>query len=72
MPPGWILGTIKRELNLYAPDDDMLKDLQDHTETALDSIILHDFGTYFIMICYASILSQDMSYGIGARQGCIS
>jgi hypothetical protein len=35
MSPGWILGTIKRELNLYAPDDDMLEDLQDHTETAL-------------------------------------
>jgi ribosomal protein L39E len=38
----------------------------------VDSILLRGFGTYFIMICYASILSQDMSYGIGARQGCIS
>jgi hypothetical protein len=31
----WILGTIKRELNLYASDGDTLDDLQDHTETAL-------------------------------------
>jgi hypothetical protein len=35
MPPGWILGTIKRELNLYASGGDMLEDLQDHTKTAL-------------------------------------
>jgi hypothetical protein len=35
MPPGWILGTIKRELNLYAYDGDMLEDLHDCTETAL-------------------------------------
>jgi hypothetical protein len=35
MPPGWILGTIKKELNLYAFDDDMLEDLQDHTKTTL-------------------------------------
>jgi hypothetical protein len=31
----WILGTIKRELNLYASGGDTLDDLQDHTETAL-------------------------------------
>jgi hypothetical protein len=31
--PGWILGTIKRELN--ASDSDMLEDWQDHHETAL-------------------------------------
>jgi hypothetical protein len=35
MPPGWILGTIKRELNLYASGGDTLEDLQDHTEMAL-------------------------------------
>jgi hypothetical protein len=35
MPPSWILRTIKRELNLDASDDDMLEELQDHTETAL-------------------------------------
>jgi hypothetical protein len=35
MPPGWIHGTIKRELNLYASDDDTLEDLSDCTETAL-------------------------------------
>jgi hypothetical protein len=38
----------------------------------IDSILLRDFGTYFIMICYASLLSQDMSYGIGVRQECSS
>jgi hypothetical protein len=27
MPPGWILGTIKRELNLYASGGEMLEDL---------------------------------------------
>jgi hypothetical protein len=35
MPPSWILGTIKRELNLYASSCDMLKDLQDCTEMTL-------------------------------------
>jgi hypothetical protein len=35
MPLSWILGTIKRELNSYASDDDMLEDLQDRIETAL-------------------------------------
>jgi hypothetical protein len=27
MPPGWILGTIKRELNLYASGGETLEDL---------------------------------------------
>jgi hypothetical protein len=27
IPPGWILGTIKRELNLYASSNDTLEDL---------------------------------------------
>jgi hypothetical protein len=35
MPPGWILGTIKRELNLYAYGGNTLEDLQDCTKTAL-------------------------------------
>jgi hypothetical protein len=35
MPPGWILGTIKRELNLYVSSSDTLEDLQDRTVTAL-------------------------------------
>jgi hypothetical protein len=35
MPPGWILGTIKRELNLYTSGSDTLEDLQDRHETAL-------------------------------------
>jgi hypothetical protein len=35
MSPGWILGTIKKELNLYAFDGDMLEDLQDRTKTTL-------------------------------------
>jgi hypothetical protein len=35
MPPSWILGTIKRELNSYASDDDTLEDLQDRTEMAM-------------------------------------
>jgi hypothetical protein len=35
MLPGWILGTIKRELNLYASDGDILEDWQDRTKTAL-------------------------------------
>jgi hypothetical protein len=34
MSPDWILGTIKRELNLYASGGDMLEDLKDHTEMA--------------------------------------
>jgi hypothetical protein len=35
MPSGWILRTIKKELNLYASGGDTLEDLQDRTETAL-------------------------------------
>jgi hypothetical protein len=35
MSPGWILGTIKRELNLYVSDGDTLEDLQDRTEMTL-------------------------------------
>jgi hypothetical protein len=35
MPLSWILGTIKRELNLYASGGDTLEDLQDRTEMAL-------------------------------------
>jgi hypothetical protein len=35
MPPGWILGTIKRELNLYASGGDTLEDLQNHSKMAL-------------------------------------
>jgi hypothetical protein len=27
MPPDWIIGTIKRELNLYASNGDMLEDM---------------------------------------------
>jgi hypothetical protein len=30
----------------------------------VDNILLHGFATYFIMICYASLLSQDMNYEI--------
>jgi hypothetical protein len=33
VPPGWILGTIKRELN--APSGDTLEDRQDHHKTTL-------------------------------------
>jgi hypothetical protein len=35
MLPGWIVGTICRELNLYASDGDTTEDSQDHHETAL-------------------------------------
>jgi hypothetical protein len=35
MPPGWILETIKREMNLYTSGGDTLEDLQDRTETVL-------------------------------------
>jgi hypothetical protein len=35
MPPGWILETIKREINLYTSGGDTLEDLQDRTETVL-------------------------------------
>jgi hypothetical protein len=39
-----------------------------HTgDRTIDSILLRGFGVYFIMICYSSLLSQDMSYGIGVR-----
>jgi hypothetical protein len=34
-PLGWILGTIKRELNLYAFGGDTIEDLQDCHEMAL-------------------------------------
>jgi hypothetical protein len=35
-PPGWILGTTKRELNLFElSGNEMLEDLQDHYESAL-------------------------------------
>jgi hypothetical protein len=35
MPPGWILETIKREMNLYTSGGDTLEDMQDRTETVL-------------------------------------
>jgi hypothetical protein len=35
MPPSWIIGRIKRELNLYVFDGDTLEDLHDRTKTAL-------------------------------------
>jgi hypothetical protein len=39
-----------------------------HTgDRTVDSILLHGFGIYFIMICYSRLLSQDMSYVIGVR-----
>jgi hypothetical protein len=41
-------------------------------DRTVDSILLRGFGTYFIMICYAGLLSQDMIYGIGVRQDCNS
>jgi hypothetical protein len=41
-------------------------------DRTVDSILLRGFGTYFIMICYTSLLSQDMGYRIGVRQGCNS
>jgi hypothetical protein len=34
-PLGWIIRTIKRQLNLYASGGDTLEDLQDRHETAL-------------------------------------
>jgi hypothetical protein len=38
-----------------------------HTrDRTVDSILLRGFGIY-IMICYSSLLSQDMSYRIGVR-----
>jgi hypothetical protein len=72
VPSGWILGTIKRELNAFGGDT--LEDPHDRHETDLhtgdktvDSILLRGFGIYSIMICYSSLLRQDMSYEIGAR-----
>jgi hypothetical protein len=38
-------------------------------DRTVDSILLRGFVTYFIMICYTSLLNQDMSYEIGVRQG---
>jgi hypothetical protein len=35
MPPGWIVGTICRELNLYVFNGDTTEDSQDLHETAL-------------------------------------
>jgi hypothetical protein len=35
-PPGWILGIIKRELNLFElPDNETLEDLQDRHKMAI-------------------------------------
>jgi hypothetical protein len=35
-PPDWILGIIKRELNLFElPDNETLEDLQDHHKMAI-------------------------------------
>jgi hypothetical protein len=36
----------------------------------VDSILLRGFDTNFILICYISLLSQAMSYGLGVWQGC--
>jgi hypothetical protein len=65
-----------RKLNLYASGGDTLKDLQDRHEMALaywrqnrQQYPLSGFVTHFIMICYASLLSQDMSYRLGVWQG---
>jgi hypothetical protein len=39
-----------------------------HTrDVTVNNILLRDFGIYFIMIYYLSLLSQDMSYRIGVR-----
>jgi hypothetical protein len=38
-------------------------------DRTVGSILLRGFGTYFIMICCASLSSQDMSYEIGVGQG---
>jgi hypothetical protein len=39
-----------------------------HTgDRTVDSILLCSFEIYFIMICYSSLLSQDMSYEISVR-----
>jgi hypothetical protein len=75
MPPGWILGTIKRELNLYASDDNMLEDLQDHSKMVLayqrqnhrqyPPVGLWDIFYYDLL---RKSFCQDMSYGIGVRQ----
>jgi hypothetical protein len=77
-PPGWILGTIKRELNLFELcGNEMADDLHDQHNITLacigdrtvESILLCVFGTHFILICYVSLLSQGMSYGLGVWQG---
>jgi hypothetical protein len=41
-------------------------------DKTVDSILMRGFGTYFIIIYYSRLLSQDMSYVIGVRQGCSS
>jgi hypothetical protein len=76
-PPGWILGIIKRELNLSEfKGDEGLEELNDRHDTALTywrqnrrQYPPERVWNKFYLICYISILSQDMSYGLGVWQG---
>jgi hypothetical protein len=75
VPPGWILGTIKRELNLFEHDG-TLEDLHDDTirpwhirDRIIGNILLTEFRINIIMICYLSLSSQGMNSRLGVRQG---
>jgi hypothetical protein len=76
-PSHWILGTIKRELNLFnLCSNEMLDDLHRQHDTALAywrknrrQYPPEGFGTNIILICYVPLLSQGMSSGLGVRQG---
>jgi hypothetical protein len=41
-----------------------------HTgDRVIDNILLSGFETDIILICYVSLSSEDMSSGLGVRQG---
>jgi hypothetical protein len=64
----WILGTIKRELNLFELcDNETVDDLHDEHDKALAYWMI--LGTNIILICYVNLSSQDMSSKLDVRQG---
>jgi hypothetical protein len=63
MPPSWILGIVKRELNLFDLHGngtvDHLHDEHDKAwrtrDRTVDNILLSGFGTNIILSCYVSL-----------------
>jgi hypothetical protein len=76
-PPGWILGIIKRELNLFdLCHNEMVATCMISTirpwrtgDRTINNILLIGFGTNIILICYVRLSSQSMISGLGVWQG---